>query len=727
MPHDDVRPQLTGVEVHDLDPGLCLLITPDGGEYSITAPAAEFRAWLGRIDGTRTRAVLLAGMDPDYAEVLDVLDADGCLSTVDERAALRRVASTIVLLAGAAELTGPLAEVLAPYGYARVAPLAGATGDLPVVPDDTVVVGAFAHPAYAELTALDAFCADRGVRFFSFRHERGRGIAGPAVTPGGTGPDFADVLARRRSAAFDPRVLDAFAAAGPASGTPLRPGAVRWLLTALAVHLERWVTGEPTETTAGELELDPGRLTTRFRPVLPVPDRPRPVDPPGPRPDLLVDERTGVVTAVHELAAAPGMPARLKVCAVDVADMRRVVDWPNDRQAFGTSWHDFELARDSAIGEAVERYCGSWLPPEREIRHASFDQLKRAGVPALDPRRLNLYSPRQHATAGFPFAPLTTDTECAWVEGFSHTTREPVWVPACLVSQVPEPTGARFTDPLIAGLAAGTAPEHAVTSGLEEVLERDATMIWWANTPRLRRLQLPAEIRQLVADTSDSYDIELIPLDNEFDVPIVAAAVFDRVRRWLSIGFATRPGALEAAKKALAEGFTLHHTCQALDDEGEVAGMRADLPHLGNLKPYRADRRYLDSYREDFADVVDLVCQQQVYLDPRAAAKVAPWVRNLPVRSWEGLPALGERRLKAYQERVEARGFEVLSVDLTTRDIAAAGFHAAHTLVPGLVANFPAGLPYWGDGRIRRAAVDLGWRADPLAEDRLNVFPLPHA
>ncbi|MFJ7214665.1 YcaO-like family protein [Amycolatopsis sp. NPDC098790] len=725
MPSDDVRLELTGVELHDLEPALCLLITPNGGQYSIAAPTAEFRAWIARCDGTRTRAELLAGMAPEYAEVLDVLEEDGSLRPVTAAGGARRAASTTVLIAGTPELTAPLARILAPAGYARVETLSGFDGPFPIDPADTVVVAAFTHPAYSELTALDAYCADRGLRLLPFRCERGQGIAGPAITPGGTGPDFTDVLARRRSAALDPRVLDAFATADPPSGRRFRPGDARWMLTVLAVQLERWLAGEPTETTAGELEIDPVRLNVLPRPVLPVPDRPRPVEPRGPRPDLLVDDRTGIVTAVHELPPAPGMPARLRVCAVDVADMRRVVDWPNDRQAFGTSWHDFDAARDSAIGEAIERYCGSWLAPEREIRRASYLQLCREGVPALDPRRLNLYSPRQYASPGFPFAPLTPGTECAWIEAFSHTTGEVVWIPACLVSQ--EADGGRFTDPLIAGLAGGTSAEHAVTSGLEEVLERDTTMLWWANTPRLPRLAVPAEIRALIADTADTYDVTLIPLDNEFGVPIVAAAVLDRVRRWLSIGFATRPDAFEAAKKALAEGFTLQHTCLALDDERELAGMQADLPHLANLKPHRADRRYLDSYREDFRDVVDLLCQQQVYLDPRAATRVAPWVRDLPVRPWEGLPALGERRLKAYRERVEERGFEVISVDLTTRDVAAAGFHAAHTIVPGLVSNFPAGLPYWGDGRIRRAAVDLGWRTRPLTEERLNTFPLPHA
>ncbi|WP_326950374.1 YcaO-like family protein [Amycolatopsis sp. NBC_01307] len=675
MPSDDVRPELTGVEVHDLEPALCLLITPNGGQYPIPVPAAEVRAWIARCDGTRTRAELLAGVNPGYAELLDVLTDGGGLRPATDGAS--RVAATTVLIAGTPELTAPLAQILAPAGYARVQTLSDVDGPFPVNPADAVVVAAFTHPAYSELTALDAFCADRGVRLLPFRCERGQGIAGPAITPGGPGPDFADVLDRRRSAATDPRVIDAFATADPPPGRRFRPIDARWMLTVLAVQLERWLAGEPAETTTGELELDPVRLSVLPRPVLPFPDRTRAIEARGPRPDLLVDDRTGIVTAVHEIPPAPGLPARLKVCAVDVADMHRVADWANDRRAVGTSWHDFDVARDAAIGKAVERYCGSWLPADRELRHASYLRLCRQGVPALDPRRLNLYSPRQYAIPGFPFAPLTPDTECAWIEAFSHTTREALWVPACLVSDRPEPDGARFTDPLLAGLAGGTSREHAVTSGLEAVLEQDTTMLWWANTPRLRRLPVPAGLRALIADTADTHDVTLIPLDNEFGVPVVAAAVLDRARRRLSIGTATRPDAFEAAKQALADGFARQHADAALD--------------------------------------------------PRAVTRVAPWVLDLPVRPWEGLPSVAERGLKAYRERVEERGFEVISVDLTTRDVASAGFHAAHTIVPGLVPRFPAGAPYWGAGRIRRAAVDLGWRPAPQSEERLNVFPFPHA
>lgn len=722
MSADDTALEIVDVEIYDLEQDLCFLATPNGGQFYISAPTSEFRAWLARCDGTRSRSELLEGMTSEYAEVVDVLRQDGCLRPAGggveaERAA--RVARTTVLITGAPELTAPLAHALSTTGYAHVGP---APEDLSVIDvRDTVLVAAFSYSAHRELSRIDELCARSGLRWLPLRHERGRAVLGPAITPGTTA-DFADVLDRRLSAAHDPRVVEAMRDAPQPDSHRLRDGDVRWTSAQLGTYLERWVTGE---ATVDEVELDPRRLDRIERTILPVPTRPRPVGRGDAEADLLVDDQVGVVTGVQELAPLPGMPARLRVCAVDVADMRRVADWPNDRQAFGTSWSDFGAARRSAVGEAVERYCGSRLPEDR-LRFGSYAQLRRAGVPALDPRRLHLYSQRQYQSEGFPFAPLTVDAECAWVEGHSWTTGEPAWVPAFLVAHG-EHDPVAYSDPLVAGVACGVSEEHAVTSGLEEVIERDTTMLWWANAARLPRLPMPDRIRELVADSLDAYDISLIHLDNEFDVPVLAAVVRDRAAGWLGIGFATRPDPLEAAEKALAEGFTLHHTCRFLDDDKTLADGLAELPHLGNLKPYRADRRYLDSYRPDFSDVRDLLCQQQVHLDPRAGERVAPWVLDLPTRPWDGLPALEQRSLEAYRERVEARGFEVISVDLTTCDAEAAGFSAAHTIVPGLVSNFPAGMPMWGDGRIGRAGVRLGWRSQPLAEEEFNVFPLPHA
>ncbi|MEU3071806.1 YcaO-like family protein [Streptomyces sp. NPDC007027] len=210
-----------------------------------------------------------------------------------------------------------------------------------------------------------------------------------------------------------------------------------------------------------------------------------------------------------------------------------------------------------------------------------------------------------------------------------------MWVPAFPVAHG-EHGPVAYADPRVAGVAAGVTEEQAVTPGLEEVTGRETTMLWWANTPRLPRLPVPDRIRELVLDSLDACGITLIHLDDEFGVPVPAAAVSDRANRWLTIGFAARPDALQAAEKAFAEGFTLHHTCHYLDNDKALAEGQEQFPHLGNLKPYRADRRCPDACRADFIGVRDLLCQEQLHLDPRAGERVAPWAGDLPTGSWDG-------------------------------------------------------------------------------------------
>ena len=65
--------------------------------------------------------------------------------------------------------------------------------------------------------------------------------------------------------------------------------------------------------------------------------------------------------------------------------------------------------------------------------------------------------------------------------------------------------------------------------------------------------------------------------------------------------------------------------------------------------------------------------------------------------------------------------------DLTTPDVALTGMRVVRVLVPGLVPNFAAAFPYQGHGVLRTAAVRLGWRDAPVAEEAINIFPMAHA
>ncbi|XYH93747.1 YcaO-like family protein [Sorangium sp. So ce1128] len=733
------------VIVHAIEDDLALLVTPRRHRYMVPLPAQEVREWLRRCDGRASIEIISEGAPSVVRDLLEKLRLDGCLNPNSgpvDSVWLRgpgpsldpsRLQLTTVVLVGEGNCANALAAAMAPGNYrevrrVRIEELFALEPEAGVL-----VVAAFDYPAINELRAIDTHCTRASIPWIPLRYQDGRVFVGPAIVPGYT-VDFEDILLRRRAAERDVRAHDVSWAAGQENEPNATFAEWQWIAATIAIRIERWVArAYGSHLLEMESELDHIENVVVTHAILPIPngtksvrfaatlDRSR-----------LVDPQTGIINRIREVTGTDGLPTGLKVAVADVSDMRRVLEWPNDRRAFGASWVSLEAASGAAIGEAVERYCGNWLPPDREVITSTYDRLLSKGEHAVDPDTLALYSERQYRTKGFPFTAFRRDSEAGWVRGRSLTHQREIWVPAFLVYVTwhehmlgSEP---RYGYPNLTGIAAGETPEYAILSGLEEVIERDTGMIWWAHARPLPGLPETDVIRRLYADVADRFEARLIPLENEFSIPVLVAAVRDKCTGWLTMGSAARHTPTDAAYKALAEAFSLQQTCRSLDNRQRFADiLRSGVQNFGNLKPWREDRRYLDSYRSDFHDVVDLMCQQQLYLDRRAGEHVSSWVWGTPDRAWESVPSLPSRSIESLHARVAAAGYEVISVDVTTRDVAAFGLHVVRTLVPGLVANFPAAFPQWGRARIQNAGIALGWRDRPYDEHELNVFPLAHA
>ena len=72
-------------------------------------------------------------------------------------------------------------------------------------------------------------------------------------------------------------------------------------------------------------------------------------------------------------------------------------------------------------------------------------------------------------------------------------------------------------------------------------------------------------------------------------------------------------------------------------------------------KPWRQDRSYLDAYRRDFRDVVHLLNQQQLFLDPQAIEKVRPWIDTPSQQPLAEISSLPNRHLSTYKKRIESK------------------------------------------------------------------------
>lgn len=452
--------------------------------------------------------------------------------------------------------------------------------------------------------------------------------------------------------------------------------------------------------------------------------------------DLLVDDRLGVIKKLHRQPLPQGVPPSLIAYGAEVADTRRFGPWAVDLVAMGSAFNDPEHAKRAAVGEAVERYCGNFIP--QGLRLASRRDLLAAGEPTLNPEELVLYAPEQYLQPGFPFVPFTDDLRVRWVKAKNLFTNEMQWVPAS-ITYINYFTGPYAQEPrtnfvMYSGIAAGETREEAERSALGELIERDAVMMWWlargptigldiGDTPALTSTLVGHEL----ADESLRYHFVSIP--NGFGLPVLGALVEDTARQIAVLGMACRTDPAAAAQKALAEAVHLWAFAQGLlDPNGHVwKAIRAGVFDARAYKPYRADRAYSDSYRRDYRDMIDLGSHAQIYLDPRMLPHTHRITRPDSTIPFSHLPPRSEGDARAhYLEALGKRGFTALSVDVTTSDVAAAGLRVVRVIVPGLYPNGPAAFPFLGGRRLYEEPMQLGWHHSPLSVDDLDLAPLPH-
>ncbi|WP_422771388.1 YcaO-like family protein [Plantactinospora sp. WMMC1484] len=398
---------------------------------------------------------------------------------------------------------------------------------------------------------------------------------------------------------------------------------------------------------------------------------------------MITDRRTGLVTALYH----ERLPAGLHVTHADLAWLGPAGGRPT---VSGASWTSPDAATAAALGEAAERYCGHRTPqpPRLDTWHGMTERGRRA----VDPDLLALYRPDQTV----PFTGIARTDPIGWLAG-TDPHQERAWVPAslCMLAASPTDAAAHLSGvaphlPVAAGVAAGPTPERARAAALAEVVERHALATCWHAGTRF----------PLLRPSVPGFPGQLRAVPNLLSAPVVLAVVQDG-DGLLGVGCALADDADSAAAKAAAEA------CQSLCTVRLVADGALDWQPL---QPYRPDRRYGDAYAPDLSDATDIVCHAQLLADPRIAEAVTHRLAGgAPVPERHGWAST----CPDLDTVLAARGLAALTVDLTTPDVATAGYAVVRVVVPGLRSTAPAAFPFLGAG------------ADPLP-DRPCLLPVPH-
>ena len=436
-------------------------------------------------------------------------------------------------------------------------------------------------------------------------------------------------------------------------------------------------------------------------------DRFTPVDDALERLEGAVSPLVGIVTQTMRTMHAPDETC-IPNSACELAPAGRTLGAATVEYGSGAHPED-ACAKAAAIGEALERYCGMFVPYDRTVVATA----RELGTPAVDPARFALFSANQLAQPGFPFAAFTANTRTVFVEGESLVDGSPALVPAELVflgriAQTLRPIAYSTTS----GLACGASRNEARLAALLELVERDAVMLAWNN-----RLSLP-----LLDWSGDAWCVRLEQqyfrpaglrysvLDGSvfFGVPVTIAVLHGPPgsRAALAMGAGCSATMRGAWLKALSESFGVYRwLCM------EIAGApEQPLPQPGEVKTF--DQHMLYYASEERAGLAS-------FLDASAARTTLEDAPEL-----EG--STPSEQIVSVVRRLASREISAYAVDVTTPDVRSLGLHVARVIAPELCA-----LDVWhaarflGGSRLYTAAHDAGLRATPLTPAELNPHPHP--
>ncbi len=400
--------------------------------------------------------------------------------------------------------------------------------------------------------------------------------------------------------------------------------------------------------------------------------------------------------------------ASLPNCAGALASAQRTLGAPT--VDYGSGAHpDPRRARAAALGEALERYAGVFLPHEA-IRETTARELGSIAVP---PARFALFDEAQFEVPYFPFAPFTEDTMTTFVAGVDVGGGSLAMLPADLVYLRRPPSGHRPSGHATSsGLACGPTEEEAALGAFLELVERDAVMIAWKCRLSLPRLDWSEDARlhelERTFFATTGLRVTVLDASSFLDVPVAISVLHgpERSGAALAVGAAAAATIEEAWLKAVAESFGVYRWLRQRTFE------EADRPAVEPDAIESFDDHMLFYATDERAELAGFLDRSQA---TRPTTAVAPLEGSTPRAQIEALVA-----------RLARHGSSAYAVDVTSPDVRELGVSVVRVLAPELCAlDVSHRARYLGGDRLRTAAHAAGLTEAPIAVADLNPWPHP--
>ncbi len=690
-------------------------------------PSAEVDRLLDRLIDA---GMVIESAGSGSAEWLGLLSTDA--STREALAA--RLSAVRLLILGSAQDSGGLAELLAEIGINEVTvvdPDGLRRDDLPRLIAGRDLVVCLVEAGWSAIRAwLNRACLDARVPALYAALEGSFAYIGPLVLPG-EGPCYLCWRMRALACAddFDLAMAreEALDAGRRALGRPVLPGLVEAVNAVVSREVLALTTSAlPSELAGKVLVLDQVKGSRQSHPVLARPDCPacrkkaRPPESaaePAAEPastdfdaiaDRAVSEVCGLIRYLDRVPKHVQEPAQPLVVRAQLAN----VLYGQGEDAFVTcsgKGLDLTTARNTAIGEALERYASLAWTPDRRV---TCSRAELTG-PSLDPHQLVLFAPED--AERLHFARYHEELALDWVPAKSLVTGAEVWVPhqAATLHGSQWPRHALLFAPTSSGFAAGPDAAFAAEQALLEVIERDAFLIAWAHrlrTEPFAATTLPdpdaAAVAELYARRGVRIDVHLLPTDGTAFVAMAVGWSDGEPAAVVGLGASQDP--LRAARSAVMEVGQVRPALRARLADPEMLNRRAELVADPTL-------------------VAELEDHDLLYSDASAAARAMRHLRTAEPVAWRSPPQRGRSLADLVQSLAPVTG-DVLIVDVTPDDVAQLGVRVVRGIIPGYQPiHFGADQARLGHDRLFTAPHRWGLQDRPAGRTDLNSDPHPLA
>ena len=348
-------------------------------------------------------------------------------------------------------------------------------------------------------------------------------------------------------------------------------------------------------------------------------------------------------------------------------------------------------ARASALGEAVERYCSQYEGYEPSVR-ATFSEL---GDAAISPSDLMGFSQRQYrdreawrqkGSTAYVADPYDEGRSIDWTPAWSLTQKRWRLIPSAFAYYFyPAEGGGDICWGCSNGVAAGNCLEEAIMQGFFELVERDATAMWWYHRLRkpsvdLNRIGSPFAASVNAAMGEMGMRLEVLDLTHDLGIPVFSATLFEPEDggRLHSLGLGCHRDPRIALERALGELGQCWGLADIDDYSLRFQGTPLSREPFLKPDPDKPPKTLSDFSRGQSVDFLD------------------------DIEDSVGL--------------LKDLGLEMLVMDLTRPDV---GFPVVRVIIPGLMHFWPR----FGFRRLFEVPRALGWIGENAGEDDLNSVP----